>query len=181
FQCTLVDLSEGMLGLSRGLNSECEHLVGDIRSVRLERTFDAVLVHDAVMYMTTEEDLLAAIRTAFAHTRAGGAAIFAPDALRDTFRESTQLIEGDDGARALRGIEWKWDPDPNDDTFATEYSFLLRNADGSVDSVHDRHTEGLFARATWIRLLTGVGYRAETIARPLDDGERDEIFLCRKP
>jgi trans-aconitate methyltransferase len=47
FECTLTDLSEPMLALSRGLNPECEHLQGDMRTLRLGRTFDAVLVHDA--------------------------------------------------------------------------------------------------------------------------------------
>ncbi len=98
FRCTLTDFSEPMLALSRDLNPECEHVQGDMRSLRLNRTFDAVLVHDAVVYMTTEEDLLAAATTAFVHTRPGGAAIIAPDLLRETFRESTQLIRGDDGA-----------------------------------------------------------------------------------
>lgn len=37
--------------------------------------FDAVFVHDAVMYMTTQRDLRAAIETAFVHCRPGGAAL----------------------------------------------------------------------------------------------------------
>lgn len=51
FRCTLSDLSEPMLGLSRELNPGCEHLIGDLRTLRLSRTFDAVLVHDAVVYL----------------------------------------------------------------------------------------------------------------------------------
>jgi hypothetical protein len=39
-----------------------------MRTLRLGRAFDVVLVHDAIMYMTTEEELLAAAETAFAHT-----------------------------------------------------------------------------------------------------------------
>ena len=91
FRCTLSDPSEGMRRLSRELNPECEHIAGDMRSLRLDRTFDAVLVHDAVMYMTTEEDLLAAARTAFDHTRPGGAAVFAPDYVGDVPRGHQQL------------------------------------------------------------------------------------------
>src|SRR5579871_2999295 len=52
FKLTLVDLSEGMLDLSRVLNPECEHIRGDMRTLRLDRLFDAVFVHDAIMYMT---------------------------------------------------------------------------------------------------------------------------------
>ena len=55
FKITLTDLSQGMLDLSRKLNPECEHLQGDMRSLRLGRVFDAVFIHDAIMYMTTED------------------------------------------------------------------------------------------------------------------------------
>src|SRR5581483_227708 len=68
FRCTLSDVSEPMLGLSRELNPTCEHVLGDMRTLRLNRTFDAVLVHDAIAYMTTRDDLRAALTTAFLHT-----------------------------------------------------------------------------------------------------------------
>lgn len=166
--------------MSRAQNPECEHVPGDMRTLRLGRAFDVVLAHDAIVYMTTEEDLLAAATTAFLHTRAGGAAIFAPDFLRETFGEQTLLIEGDDGARALRGIEWCWDPDPHDSTYAVEYVFLLREGD-RVTAAHDRHVEGLFSEADWHRLLGRAGFAAETIERPVGPGEVDRIFLCRRP
>jgi len=181
FRCTLTDPSEPMRTLSRELNPECEHLEGDMRVLRLDRTFDAVLVHDAVMYMTTEEDLRAAALTAFVHTRPGGAAVFAPDCVRDGFRESTEVIKGEKGELTLQGLSWAWDPDPTDDTFITEYLFLLREG-SSVMAVHDRHVEGLFTRATtWNCVLSGVGYQVETFRRPLDrEDEFDEVFLCRR-
>src|SRR5262245_37325508 len=54
---TLVDLSPDMLATSRALNPGVEHVEGDMRTVRLNRTFDAVFIHDAIMYMITEDDL----------------------------------------------------------------------------------------------------------------------------
>ena len=180
FRCTLTDLSEPMLALSRELNPECEHQMGDMRSLRLRRTFDAVLVHDAVVYMTTEDDVLAALRTAFARTRPGGAAIVAPDHVRETFRESTALIEGADATRSLRCLEWTWDPDPSDSTCTVEYAFLLR--DGiRMQAVHDRHLEGLFSEEAWRRLLQTAGFSVATIARPIGNGAEDRVFLCRRP
>ena len=53
FDLTLVDRSPQMLAVSRALNPECEHVEGDMRSVRLGRTFDAVFVHDAIAYILT--------------------------------------------------------------------------------------------------------------------------------
>jgi SAM-dependent methyltransferase len=180
FRCTLTDISPEMLALSRALNPECEHLAGDMRTLRLGRVFDAVFVHDAVCYMTTRADLAAVAATAFVHTRPGGAAVFAPDYVRDTFHDTSELFIGDDGQRSLRCIEWAWDPDPADDTYAVEYAFLLR--DGSdVKAFHDHHVEGLFARATWIEVLTAAGYGVELVDRPFDDTTTDSIFLCRRP
>jgi trans-aconitate methyltransferase len=62
FRCTLADISEPMLGLSRQINPDCEHVTGDMRTLDLRREFDAVFVHDAVMYLTTEEDVRAMAR-----------------------------------------------------------------------------------------------------------------------
>jgi hypothetical protein len=180
YRCTLTDISPQMQALSRELNPECEHLPGDMRALRLGRTFDGVMVHDAIAYMTTRADLAAVAATAFVHTRPGGAAVFAPDYVRESFRESSQLHSGDDGGRSLRCIEWVWDPDATDDTYAAEYSLLLREH-GDVRAVHDRHVEGLFARATWIEILTGAGYDVELFDRPFDDTTTDSIFLCRRP
>ena len=81
FSLTLVDLSEDMLAVSRRLNPECAHLPGDMRTLRLGRQFDAVLVHDAIDYVTTRGELRQVIGTAFAHCRPGGIAVFVPDLL----------------------------------------------------------------------------------------------------
>ncbi len=71
-------VGEEMLEVSRRLNPECEHRQGDMRTLRLGRTFGAVLVHDAVDYMTSEADLRRAIDTAFVHCRPGAVAVFIP-------------------------------------------------------------------------------------------------------
>jgi SAM-dependent methyltransferase len=179
YACTLTDIAEPMLALSRARNPECEHVAGDMRTLRLGRTFDAVLVHDGVTYMITEPELRAAIETAFAHTRPGGAAIFTPDDLADTFVENTGQLEGDDGERSLRGLEWSWDPVPGDDKAQVDYAFLVREG-GTVRVVHDRHETGLFSRATWIRLLREAGFDVASVRRPIGDGETDEVFVCRR-
>ena len=89
-----------MLDVSRRLNPECEHVRGDMRTIRLGRTFDAVLVHDAIDYMTTEDDLRQVIETAFVHCRPGGLAVFVPDHVADTFRPFTGGGGGSDASRA---------------------------------------------------------------------------------
>jgi SAM-dependent methyltransferase len=182
FELTLVDLSPGMLDVSRRLNPECEHVEGDMRTVRLGRQFDCVFVHDAVMYMTTEDDLRRAMATAFVHCRAGGAALFAPDAVSETYRPSTDHGGHDGAGAALRYLEWSWDPDPADTTSIVDYACLLRDGDGVVRTVHDRHVEGLFPRATWLRLLRDAGFDPSVV--PFDHSELEpgqyEVFVARR-
>jgi SAM-dependent methyltransferase len=183
FSMTLVDVAPGMLAVSRALNPECEHVLGDMRTVRLGREFDAVFVHDAVTYMTTMADLRLALETAFVHCRPGGAALFAPDHVRETYRPATDHGGRDAGARGMRYLEWSWDPDPNDSTCVTEYAYLLREDDGAVRVAHDRHIEGLFHRQVWLDLMMEVGFAAESV--PFEHSEFEpgelEVFVGRRP
>ena len=48
FQVTGVDLSAGMLEHARQLNPEATYIHGDVRTVRLGRAFDAVIIADAI-------------------------------------------------------------------------------------------------------------------------------------
>ena len=181
---TLSDLSPQMIELSRTLNPDVEHHVGDMRTLRLGRTFDAVLVHDAVCYMLTEADLRAALATAFEHLRPGGAAVFQPDYVRETFEAGTDHGGDDEPAgpdggpgRGLRYLEWVTDPDPADTTYQVDYALLVRRGDGSVEVRHDRHVEGLFSSSTWLKLLAEAGFDAD--AR--DDAWGRIVFVARRP
>jgi trans-aconitate methyltransferase len=181
FEMTLVDLSPDMLEVSRRLNPECEHVQGDMRSVRLGRLFDAVFVHDAVMYLTSEEDLKRAMETAFVHTRPGGGALFVPDCLRETYEDGTDHGGNDAGRRSLRYLEWTRDPDPSDTTYRVDYAYMLRDEDGSVRCIHEAHEEGLFPRATWLSLLAEVGFKPRSVHLDIgDEGKVYEGFLAVK-
>jgi len=183
FEMTLTDLSPWMLDVSRALNPECEHIEGDMRTLRLARTFDAVFVHDAVSYMTRERDLRAAIATAFLHLRPGGVALFVPDDTRETWRAATSHGGHDKGDRGLRYVVWHYDPDPADTTIVAAYAFLLRDG-ARTRAVHDRHTLGLFPRATWVRAFADAGFTLTTapyLHSSFPKGAGRELFLGVRP
>lgn len=177
FRMTLTDLSPAMLAISREINPACEHLQGDMRSLRLERQFDVVLVHDAIMYAVTPEDLRATLRTAAIHCRDGGTVAVIPDCVRETFEPETDHggSDGDDG-RGLRYLEWTWDPDPTDDTYITDYAFILRTADGTISVEHERHVEGLFSRDCWHQWFSQAGLQAHCST----DQFGREIFIAKR-
>jgi SAM-dependent methyltransferase len=183
FECTLTDLSPEMLALSATLNPECEHLQGDMRTLRLGRTFDVVFIHDAISYLTTQDDLRQAIETAAVHVRPGGVVILTPDATTEIFKPSTDHggHDGDDG-RSLRYLEWTHPPDPPDgSTYVTDYAIVARGPGEELRVVHDRHTLGLFPRATWERLLAEAGLELvdTTVENPYE--LEQAAFVARRP
>jgi SAM-dependent methyltransferase len=76
-----VDSSPSMLGAASDKIAESGLAIGlhegDVRTVQLERTFDAALLMFAVLgYQTSNDDVLATLRNARAHLRPGGLLCF---------------------------------------------------------------------------------------------------------
>jgi trans-aconitate methyltransferase len=183
FAMTLVDLSPQMLAVSQRLNPECEHLEGDMRTVRLGREFDAVFVHDAIEYMTGVEELREAVATVFAHCRPGGVAVLVPDHIAENYEPGTEHggTDADDGS-GLRYLSWSGAADPSGTTTTTEYAFLVRAADGAVTVAHDTHVLGLFPRETWLRVLGEAGFSARSVAEvTLESRLPREFFVGIRP
>lgn len=172
----LADISPDMLAMSRSLNPECQHIQGDMRTLRLKYQADAVFIHDAIDYMLSLQDLRQALETAFIHCKPGGIALFVPDYVREIFEPSTEHGGTDGDGRGLRYMEWTYDPDETDTTYTTEYVYLLREGNAPAQVEHDLHTCGIFPRADWLRLLSEVGFQAEIIR----DGYERELFVAHK-
>ena len=181
FRLTLVDRSPEMLALSRTLNPDCEHLEGDMRDVRLDRAFDAVFVHDALAYITSEEDLRAVLATAYAHCRAGGSTVFVPDYLTETFQPRTGHggHDSEDDGRGLRYVEWVRG-EPGATTYVVDFAYLLREEE-RVRVERDRHVCAAFPRTTWLDGLEEAGFEVEEVTPDYDDPSGQVIFACRRP
>ena len=183
FACTLVDLEPAMLALNQRLNPECEHIQGDMRSVRLGRVFDCVLLHDAVSYMTSRVELAEAMATAYEHTAPGGVALFQPDFISETFQPGTETGGSEESGRALRYLEWRWVPGSWTDRYVTDLVYVLREKSGAVEVIHDRHIMGLFPRRLWLDLIAAAGFepRAVPFEHSSCSDAGQEVFLGLRP
>ena len=182
FQLTLIDLSPQMLKISQQLNPECEHIQGDMREIRLDRLFDAVFIHDAIMYMSSEADLQRAIETAYLHCRPEGVVLLAPDHVQESFRPSTGHGGHDGQKGGIRYLDWTWDPDPEDSTCISDMVYLIKDKQGNLQIEHDRHLLGLFPRQIWLKLLTNAGFQPQVIPfehSQIEPGTSD-VFIGRK-
>jgi hypothetical protein len=182
FAMTLTDLSAEMLEQSAAINGECVHVQGDMQTIRLDRTFDAVFVHDAIEYLLTEQELRAAFVTAFAHLRPGGLLLVVPDATTESFEPGEDVGGADEPGRSVRFLEWSYDPDPNDTWVQTEYVFALRVHGEPTHVRHETHRTGLFPRSTWERELDAAGFAVRWVREITEEDRpgRDFIVATRR-
>jgi SAM-dependent methyltransferase len=184
FRVTGLDLSPVMLAQARRLNPECEFIRADMRTFRLGRAFDAILMDDAISHMNTRADFAAAFRSAFAHLNPGGVLIATPDVTTETFRQNETTCTAAAGPTAkgpvaATFIENHFDPDPADDHYEATLLYLIRRK-GRLRVAADHWQLGLFSRATWRGVLTetGCSLRSATYAA----GENKyAVFACTKP
>jgi SAM-dependent methyltransferase len=170
FDCTAVDLSPAMLALSKGLNPGVEHHVGDMRNIRLERTFDTVLVHDSASYLLTEQDLTETFATAAAHLRPGGVLMVAPDWFQETFPDGwVYNWDRQQGDIEVNIQEVMVDPDPSDTQVESTYTYTIKKAGVTTVEV-DTHITGLFSIQTWSDLMGQAGFRVEVRTLPPNEG-----------
>lgn len=174
---TAVDLSPQMIAVSQALNPDCEHIVGDMRTLGLGRTFDAVILHDAVNYLTTFEDLVLTLTTTRHHLAIGGRVIVLPDDTTESFQATTS-IGGRDDAVAGRGLRYLlWTRRFDDTSYTVDFAIMLREENTVFDVLHESHRFGLFSRTIWQRAFSDAGFPAVTVAR---DPLRETLFLATR-
>lgn len=181
FDLTLVDITPEMLTLAGGACPTAHIVVGDMRSVRLNDTFDAVFIHDAVAYMVSEMDLRAALRTAWEHLRPDGVLLLAPDVVQETFEPGEDSGGTDADDRSIRYLEWNWQRAGQPQVCVVDYIIATRQGEDPPKVYADRHEEGIFPRATWLRLLEEEGFDAEN--RRWQHSQQDQpldIFVARR-
>jgi len=158
YDVTSVDISPNMLALARELNPEIAYIEGDMQVVRLDRKFDAVVIHDSILYMQNLKELKAAFMTAYEHLKDNGLMItyceewpehFIQNKVR-TQKETKDNIE-------IIFIENYYDPDPNDMTYEGTFIYLIRR-DGKLEVHNDFHTFGIFPLDDWRRVIKEVGF-----------------------
>ena len=170
FDCTAVDLSPDMLALSERLNPGVPHREGDMRSIRLEEIFDAVLIHDASSYILFEEDLKDTFTTAAVHLRPGGVFMVAPDWVQETFPDGW-VYDWDrrQGNIEVNIQEVMLDPDTTDTQVESTYTYTIRK-DAETTIEVDTHITGLFPVSTWSGLMGQAGFDVEVRALPPNEG-----------
>ena len=175
FDMTLVDLSPTMQAVSRRLNPDCRHLTGDMRTIRLDESFDIVLIHDAVMHMASPDDLTAALVTAHAHLKPGGIGLFCPDCTLESYEPRTSLGGSDGQGCGMRFLEWDQPIRPGSNHYRVDLVYLLKVGDAPVRIEQDGDDFAVYAQSQWLSMLGEAGFSG--VEPHLVSGR--EVFLAR--
>lgn len=157
-EVTGLDLSPDMLAQARALNPDCTFFQGDMRSFSLDRTFDAILMDDAISHMHCRADFEAAFRCAHAHLNPGGVLVVTPDVTPENFRQNrTTTTQARREGLDVVFIENLYDPDPADEQYEATIVYLIREH-GRLRVEHDHWTLGIFPLETWRTVLRDTGF-----------------------
>ena len=179
FDAVAVDLSAPMLAHCRRLNPGVQTNVADMRTVRLGRTFDAVLAHDAIDYMVSIDDMRAVCATAAAHLEPNGVFLVAPTYVTENYCDFENAHDADRDERTeMAHVTFVHRPASSGTTYELVVTLLIRR-DGKLRIEVDRHTCGLFSIPQWQSALRHAGFE---VAGPVSTGENNPhvMFVATK-
>lgn len=168
-----------MLAQAKQLNPDCAFVEGDVRTFRLGRAFDAVLMDDAISHMNCRAGFVAAFRSAHAHLNPGGVLVATPDVTIETFQQNkTTVTPATRDGLDVVFVENLFDPDPTDTQYETTILYLIRDH-GRLRIETEHWTMGIFSLDTWRQVLLGLGF--EVHEDRYNAGEEEyTMFACVK-
>jgi len=181
-----VDCSAAMLRVARAkpVPENVSFSEGDIRRLRLNRTFDVVVaLFHVVCYQTTNDDLWKTIQTAYRHLSPGGVFIF------DFWYGPAVLTEGpavrikrvnDPAYDIIRIAEPRLNPEQN--TVTVNYQLFVKDKqENSLREITESHLIRYLFRPELVFMLTQAGFRTvDWLTFPEDTAGWTRWLVARK-
>jgi len=184
FKITSADISEDMLTLAKKLNPEVSYHYGDMRTMRLEERFGAVIALDSINYIKTVENLQRTFITAYEHLKPGGIFLTLVEQIAGQFKQNNSIYSthSKDGVE-IKFIESYNDPDPADTNYEAIFIYLVR-VGSKLEVYSDCHICGIFKLETWLGFLKATGFEVKQVKfthSTLAEGEIYPMLICIKP
>jgi len=172
FTVTGVDLSLGMLDQARAAHPDIEYLEGDMRTLRLNRQFDAVAIPDSIDYMVSPTDFQQAIQTAVEHLKFGGV-LLVVGKMMESFHDNNFAYTGEKSGVHVTVLENNYINSYRPNTYEATLVYLIRQH-GELTIHTDHQVLGLFSQATWEKVFKEAGL---TMRQVTLDGAYDRHLL----
>jgi len=172
YAVTGVDISRGMLDRARLRHPDLEYIEDDMRTVRLGRTFDAVVIPDSIDYMSSLPELRMTIETAAAHLKPGGILLVAGKTL-EIFRDNNFAYTGEQENLHVTLLENNYINRYRPDTYEATLVYLIRER-GELTVHTECHVLGLFPQEAWEKVFAEAGLSLQEADL---DGTYDKYLL----
>ena len=156
YQVTGIDISEKMLEIARDINPEAVYHQGDMRTIELDKCFDAVVAPESIDYMRTENDLYSAMMTAQKHLKPDGVFLVVANTA-ERFRQNNFVYTGSRDNIEITLFENNYVPPYSRTTYEATLIYLIRRK-GKMEIYSECHILGLFKVETWLDLLKKAGF-----------------------
>ncbi len=172
FAVTGVDLSPGMLIKARKLHPDIEYIEGDMRTLRLNRQFDAVVIPDSIDYMASRQDLQQAIQTAVMHLKTGGVLLVVAKT-EEIFQNNNFAYSGLKDGIHVTLFENNYINPLHPNTYEATLVYLIRER-GELTIHTEKQVLGLFSQEIWNAVFRNAGI---TMQKSSLDGIYDSYLL----
>ncbi len=178
FDITGVDLSEKMLESAGKKNPECLYIQGDMRDVRIDDSFDAIIIPESINYMRTRNDINRVFTNAKKLLKKEGILLVTVGYDPLCFPQNRTTVEQINSKGVeLTFIENNYTPDRAENYFEAVFVFLIRKG-GILQIVTDVHTLGLFEREVWAEEMKKTGFETRFIRdKKLEKIEQKGTFM----
>jgi SAM-dependent methyltransferase len=176
FEVTGLDVDPAMLTQARKALPGVSLVEGDMRTFDLDRRFDAIVcLFSSIGYMSSREDLHAAVVRMASHLASGGTLIVdgwvRPDAWIEGGTVHAVAANGNDIAVARASRSWR-----AENTSVLEMHHLVATSSG-IEHLIDRHELTLFSDADYEGAFETAGLSYERVASPMPGRDR-YIAVC---
>ena len=172
FAVTGVDLSPGMLSKARNLHPDIEYIEGDMRTLRLDRKFDAVAIPDSIDYMASRQDLEQAVQTAAMHLKTG-CVLLVTAKTKEIFQNNNFAYSGEKDGIHVTLFENNYINPFHPDTYEATLVYLIRQR-GELTIHTEQQVLGLFSQPIWTEVFKNAGI---TMRKTSLDGIYDPYLL----
>lgn len=172
FAVTGVDLSLGMLNKARAAHPDIDYLEGDMRTLCLNRQFDAVAIPDSIDYMVSPDDLRQAINTAVGHLKSGGV-LLVVGKTAETFQDNNFAYTGQKDGVQVTLFENNYINPFRPHTYEATFVYLIRQH-GKLTVHTERQVLGLFSQTVWETVFKDAGLMVQNTVL---DGVYDKHLL----
>jgi len=122
-----------------------------MRTLRLNRQFDAVVIPDSIDYMASQNDLRLAIQTAVAHLKTSGVLLVVAKT-EETFQNNNFSYTGEKDGVHVTLLENNYINPFRPNTYEATFMYLIRQQ-GELTIHTDHQVLGLFSQATWEKVF----------------------------